>query len=482
MEYADSGTLRNYLSERFEILTWNDKLNLAFQLANAISCLHDKDIVHRDLHSNNILVRKNIIKLADFGLSKRIEELFNYQSKLSFAYVDPQIFNNDNQMQVYSLNKKSDIYSIGVLLWEISSGRPPLCNESYDVNLSLKILQGLREMPIPNTPEDYVKIYTDCWNNEPDNRPTINQVVTKLKSIISYLKQNDSNEDIQLSNEQSLNEPLNEKISQIIHNFNKININEIEPSTSTNLIINDLEMVINELIFLLEGIRTERKKHEIINYLNNKDITSKEIYDWLLLNQDNSNSIYLLGIFNHFGIEINVDYQKAFKLYQNSMYLGNIFGIVSLGYCYQNGIGTSIDVQKAFELYQKAANLGNSRGIYNLGYCYNKGVGTNIDNQKAFELYQTSANLGYAHGMNNLGYCFDNGIGTIVDKQKAFEFYQKSANLGNSLAQYNLAIMYENGEVIKNIDQAIYWYKKSAEQGDQDAQFNLDILLINQKD
>jgi hypothetical protein len=49
MEYANSGTLRNYLSEHFENLTWNDKLNLAFQLANAISYLHDKGIVHCDL-------------------------------------------------------------------------------------------------------------------------------------------------------------------------------------------------------------------------------------------------------------------------------------------------------------------------------------------------------------------------------------------------------------------------------------------------
>jgi serine/threonine protein kinase len=49
MEYANRGTLRNYLGERFENLTWDDKLNLAFQLANAISCLHDKEIVHRDL-------------------------------------------------------------------------------------------------------------------------------------------------------------------------------------------------------------------------------------------------------------------------------------------------------------------------------------------------------------------------------------------------------------------------------------------------
>jgi serine/threonine protein kinase len=49
MEYADSGTLRNYLSEHFENLTWNNKLNMALQLANAISCLHDKEIVHSDL-------------------------------------------------------------------------------------------------------------------------------------------------------------------------------------------------------------------------------------------------------------------------------------------------------------------------------------------------------------------------------------------------------------------------------------------------
>ena len=52
MEYADGGTLRNYLKERFNDLTWDDKLNLAFQLAHAVSCLHDEGIMHRDLVIN----------------------------------------------------------------------------------------------------------------------------------------------------------------------------------------------------------------------------------------------------------------------------------------------------------------------------------------------------------------------------------------------------------------------------------------------
>jgi serine/threonine protein kinase len=49
MEYANNGTLRNYLKEYFNSLTWNDKLNLALQLARSVSYLHDEEIAHRDL-------------------------------------------------------------------------------------------------------------------------------------------------------------------------------------------------------------------------------------------------------------------------------------------------------------------------------------------------------------------------------------------------------------------------------------------------
>ncbi|CAB4379630.1 unnamed protein product [Rhizophagus irregularis] len=156
MEYADSGTLRKYLNEN---LSWNDKYNLAFQLVCAVSCLHGEGIVHRDLHSNNILVHQNTVKLADFGLSKRIEETSNSQSKTFglIPYVDPKSFNR-----------------------------------------TLDILQGLRETPTHDTHEEYIKIYVDCWNIEPDNRPTIDQVVEELKVLI--MKENIIIKDFHLYN------------------------------------------------------------------------------------------------------------------------------------------------------------------------------------------------------------------------------------------------------------------------------------------
>ena len=97
-------------------------------------------------------------------MSKRIEEASKTRPDLFgvVPYVDPKKFSKRS----YSLNKKSDVYSIGMLLWEISNGLPPFYvegyveGESYDASLAVHIVQGLRETPVPDTPVDYVKLYT----------------------------------------------------------------------------------------------------------------------------------------------------------------------------------------------------------------------------------------------------------------------------------------------------------------------------------
>ena len=99
--------------------------------------------------------------MADFGLSKRIEEASKKKSDFFgvIPYVDPKKFNST---QTYSLNEKSDVYSIGVLLWEISSGIPPFYTneEPNNIGLIYNISQGQREKIVPDTPVDYANLYT----------------------------------------------------------------------------------------------------------------------------------------------------------------------------------------------------------------------------------------------------------------------------------------------------------------------------------
>ena len=104
------------------------------------------------------MVHQNTIKLSDFGLSRRLDEISNFGSNIfgTVPYIDPQLFRDQKA------NKKSDVYSVGVLLWEISSGKKPFdsCDSSQAVILSKILVDGIRETPIPGTPIDYINLYT----------------------------------------------------------------------------------------------------------------------------------------------------------------------------------------------------------------------------------------------------------------------------------------------------------------------------------
>src|SRR5205809_819846 len=165
----------------------------------------------------------------------------------------------------------------------------------------------------------------------------------------------------QLPDEQQLN--LNDVNSsntngsshgELFQNFDKIDMKEIEPTIQNInecIFEEDLSIVIDELVNLNfkdlnKGIEENVRKQHILDCINNYKIKLQEIYNWLLNNQINSNSIYLFGYFNYHGFGTNVNKQIAFNLIQKAADLENNVAQLDIVRMYIDGkdVGKDYDI------------------------------------------------------------------------------------------------------------------------------------------
>lgn len=119
--------------------------------------------------------------IADLGLSKYITEISRSSSHIHGmpAYIEPELLRDSS----YKCDKRSDIYSLGVIFWEISSGKPPFQSATI-YTTAFKIFQGEREKPVEGTPLQYRKLYERCWNGDPYLRPEIKSILGILNQLI----------------------------------------------------------------------------------------------------------------------------------------------------------------------------------------------------------------------------------------------------------------------------------------------------------
>ena len=150
MELIEGITLKQYM-EKKGVLNWKETLHFAMQIAKALEHAHDKGIVHRDIKPHNVMVLKNgSVKVTDFGIARVMSKsnTLTKEALGSVHYISPE------QAKGGWVDNRSDLYSLGVVMYEMLAGRPPYDAES-PVAVALQHINGGAAMPStlnPNIP------------------------------------------------------------------------------------------------------------------------------------------------------------------------------------------------------------------------------------------------------------------------------------------------------------------------------------------
>ncbi|XP_053125662.1 fibroblast growth factor receptor 1 isoform X2 [Hemicordylus capensis] len=199
VEYASKGNLREYLQARRppgmeycynptlipeEQLSFKDLVSCAYQVARGMEYLASKKCIHRDLAARNVLVTEDsVMKIADFGLARDIHHIDYYKKttngRLPVKWMAPEALFD----RIYT--HQSDVWSFGVLLWEIFTlGGSPY--PGVPVEELFKLLKEGHRMDKPsNCTNGLYMMMRDCWHAVPSQRPTFKQLVEDLDRIVA---------------------------------------------------------------------------------------------------------------------------------------------------------------------------------------------------------------------------------------------------------------------------------------------------------
>ena len=168
MELIEGITLKQYM-EKKGYLNWKETLHFAMQIAKALEHAHSRGIVHRDIKPHNVMVLKNgSVKVTDFGIARMMSKgnTLTKEALGSVHYISPE------QAKGGRVDNRSDIYSLGVVMYEMMSGRPPYDGDS-PVAVAIQHINGGAAMPStlnPNIPGGLEQIIMKAMALEPNDR------------------------------------------------------------------------------------------------------------------------------------------------------------------------------------------------------------------------------------------------------------------------------------------------------------------------
>src|SRR5439155_4368166 len=187
LNYIPEGNLRDYLQNNHSKLTLKDRMIIFGSLCYSLNDIHEKDLIHCDLHSGNILIQGGVCYITDLGLCGPVDEKSSGKIYGIVSYIAPELLKGTSNAKN---TKESDVYSVGMLMWEIFAGHPPFDDREHNCRLIFDICEkGLRPPILPEMPEDYAQMMQKCWDVDPSKRPTIRELwdfsINKIKETIN---------------------------------------------------------------------------------------------------------------------------------------------------------------------------------------------------------------------------------------------------------------------------------------------------------
>ena len=186
MEYVEGTDLERVLARRGH-LGWREVVTLALQILDALEAVHSAGVLHRDLKPSNILLtgeKRDVVKLADFGVAKAMDETGTRLTRTGHVVGTPLYMAPEQMLQLPML-PASDIYSLGLVLYEMLSGKIPFGKTLKGVRRRLRT--PIPPLPAPAGVSEFPgamrELVGDMLEFEPDARPNARAVIEALEAL-----------------------------------------------------------------------------------------------------------------------------------------------------------------------------------------------------------------------------------------------------------------------------------------------------------
>jgi len=189
LEFMDLGNLYEIIHDDTRILDWPTRYSLAVDIAEGMAFIHDLDMIHRDLKSPNVLVKRDpssrvgiVAKIADFGLTRKLMLAPTLVDKVvdNPVWLAPEILSGKHY------NQRVDVYSYGVILYELITREDYFGEITFMSMLENKVVDGDRptltqdDCPLPAL----INLVRECWDSDPKKRPSFLKILENLHAVV----------------------------------------------------------------------------------------------------------------------------------------------------------------------------------------------------------------------------------------------------------------------------------------------------------